>query len=163
MRALKNDPRVEAVILNKKLSLDKPIQSKQEVKVDESQFTYGLQLMNVPEAWKLGVKGKGVRVGIIDSGIDENHPELQGKVLLSKDFTKDGHTHDRNGHGTHVAGTIAGGNKSGPHIGVAPDAKLIIAKVFNDKGSTDMATLLAAMGWFKPIWPFKKLFDLTET
>lgn len=147
LRKLKDDPRIEAIIENERIFLGKPLKTRGKVKTKENELTYGLQLIRASEAWSRGVEGENVVVGIIDSGIDHEHPDLQGKILLHRDFTKDGHTNDRNGHGTHVAGTIAGGNSSGTQIGVAPKAKLIIAKVFDDKGSTSMATLLKAMEW----------------
>ena len=146
LRALKKRGDIEAIIANKPIQLAKPMIGPK-VKMDETKFTYGLQLLHVPEAWQLGIKGAGTIVGIIDSGIDHHHPDLQGRVFEEKDFTKDGTTEDKLGHGTHVAGTIAGGNASGIQIGISPKSKLVIAKVFGKTGSTDMATLLKAMQW----------------
>lgn len=147
LNKIKDDPRIEAIILNQVIELETPMRGVRPVTADERKLTYGLQLVGAEKAWNLGVTGAGVRVGIIDSGIDAEHPDLKGKIVLSRDFTKDGHTNDRNGHGTHVAGTIAGGDSSGTQIGVAPGAELLIAKVFDNRGSTDMATLLRAMEW----------------
>jgi subtilisin family serine protease len=147
LRQLKNDSRIEAIIENEKIYLGEPLKTKGRLTKKETRLTYGLELIKAPEAWSRGLEGENVVVGIIDSGIDHSHPDLEGKIILHQDFTKDGHTNDRNGHGTHVAGTIAGGNASGTQIGVAPKAKLMIAKVFDDRGSTSMATLLKAMEW----------------
>lgn len=138
----------QAVVSDRVITLDKPVD---EVYVRGSEeaatYTYGLKMMRAPQAWSMGYDGEGSVVGVIDSGIAFEHPDLQDRVLAHRDFTRDGFTNDRNGHGTHVAGTIAGGNASGTHIGVAPKAKLIIAKVFDNRGSTTLSVLLRAMEW----------------
>jgi subtilisin family serine protease len=114
-------------------------------------FTYGLQKLNVPEMRLKfpALDGAGIRVGILDTGIDANHPDLAGKVENFKDFTPSQNPKptDGHGHGTHVAGTIAGGATSGTSIGVAPKASLIIGKVFDDQGSATDEALLLAMQW----------------
>lgn len=147
VRQLAQKDSVERITVDREMSLEKPIPGRLDVKTNESEYTYGLQLINAPEVWNSGYTGEGVVVGIIDSGIDHDHPDLAGKVLHHKDFTNDASTDDRNGHGTHVAGTIAGGSASGRHIGVAPDVDLVIAKVFDDRGSTSLSILLEAMEW----------------
>ena len=90
--------------------------------------------------------GKDIVVGIIDSGVNPNHPELQGAMLNDgfKDFVDTSNTvpKDSTGHGTHVAGTILGRT-----IGVAKDAKFIVARVFNDSGEASDKGLLAAGEW----------------
>lgn len=113
------------------------------------EFTYGLSKIGVPEAWKrFGFKGRGVRVGIIDTGCDATHPDLRGKVVAFRDFVNDRkESYDDNGHGTHCAGTIAGGETSGTAIGVAPEAELVIAKGLSGSGSGSNSGLLAAMEW----------------
>lgn len=146
LRKLKKNKKIEAILFNHPVLLDAPIRGKKDP-ADKKEFTYGLEMVNAAQAWKLGFHGEGVRVGILDSGIDHEHPDLLNRVVAEKDFTKDGHTGDRNGHGTHVAGTIAGGNETGTAIGVAPEAELVIAKIFDDRGSSSLATILRAMEW----------------
>ena len=67
--------------------------------------------------------GQNVRVAVIDTGIDDSHPAIQGQVVAGEDYVGDGNTYDEDGHGTHVAATIVSDNDT--HTGVAPDAKLI--------------------------------------
>lgn len=114
-------------------------------------FTYGLQKINVPGLRQKypDLTGKGVKVGILDTGIDPRHPDLSGKLLQFKDFTSaqskdpsDGH-----GHGTHVAGTIAGSGTSGTSIGIAPQASLIIGKIFDSRGGSTDEQIVAGMQW----------------
>lgn len=116
---------------------------------DDADFTWGLRRMHVPEIRALwGLTGKGVRVGHLDTGVAAEHPDLRGKVLLWKDFTaaKSPRPYDPEGHGTHTAATIVGGNASGRHIGMAPDARLISARIFSADGA-DPEEILAAMQW----------------
>lgn len=98
-------------------------------------------------------RGQGVRVGILDTGIDANHPDIKGKVVAFAEFDPDGKQvrnakpHDSDQHGTHCAGSIVGGNASGQWIGVAPEAKLAVALVLNGAiGGTD-AQVLAGIDW----------------
>lgn len=107
---------------------------------------WSVEKVNAPKVWsEYGLDGSGVVVGIIDSGIYEAHPALKGKVLKWKDFSpaqKD-EPYDEQGHGTHVAGSIVGGNG----VGVAPGARLIVAKVFDKTGNAMDSWVLAAMQW----------------
>jgi subtilisin family serine protease len=95
--------------------------------------------------------GTGVRVAVIDSGIDYNHPDLRGRVnlSLSRNFTDEGaaaDVTDESGHGTHVAGIIGGnGNK---YLGVAPGVEFIACKVFNSRGTTTSElAVISAVRW----------------
>lgn len=116
----------------------------------EEAYTYGLNKINLPglKAKAPSINGLGVRVGILDTGIDASHPDLKDRVLMFKDFINGKSSpYDDNEHGTHVAGTISGGNASGTTIGIAPAVKLIIGKVFSSSGSASEADLLRAMQW----------------
>ena len=114
-------------------------------------FTYGLQKIRIPELLNIHpeLTGIGVTVGIIDTGIDANHPDLRGKVKTFRDFTNPSNKNpkDDHGHGSHVAGTIAGGDASGNANGVAPEAQLIIAKTFTSSGSSVDENLLKSLQW----------------
>ncbi|MEV5386321.1 S8 family peptidase [Streptomyces sp. NPDC052721] len=105
--------------------------------------------IGAPTAWAAGYQGDGVKVAVIDTGVDQTHPDLAGVEVAEKDFSGSGSPLDRVGHGTHVASTIAGsGAKSaGKYKGVAPKAKILDAKVFDDAGMTSDSSVIAAMQW----------------
>jgi len=93
-----------------------------------------------------GVDGSGVRVVVIDTGIDTTHPFFEGRIVYQYDFAdNDNQATDRNGHGTHVAGVIAGADSM--FGGVAQGAELIVLKVFGDDGSGSFRNLERALQW----------------
>jgi len=99
--------------------------------------------LHVPPVWAAGFRGAGIRVAIIDTGVDLAHPDVRERVAAHADFTGVGDLDDV-GHGTHVAGIIAGGGAV--YRGVAPEASLIIAKALSANGGTEDA-VLAALSW----------------
>jgi subtilisin family serine protease len=90
--------------------------------------------------------GEGIRVAVIDSGIDHTHPALRGKVVAFKDFTSEGRG-DFSGHGTHCAGIIGGGVKGDADLGVAPGVRFLDGKVFNHSGKGETLPIAAAIRW----------------
>lgn len=115
----------------------------------ENAFTYGLEKIGIPELRQAhpDLIGTGVRVGVIDTGMDASHPDLKGKVAAFADFTDSSkkEPYDDNGHGTHVGGTIAGGNASGTEIGIAPGVKFVVAKFLTGSGSGTFEGAIKAM------------------
>lgn len=100
--------------------------------------------------WNLGYDGTGIVVAVIDTGIDANHPDLQGKVIAWYDAVNGKTTpYDDNGHGTHVAGIVAGTGaaSNGQYIGVAPGAKLVGVKVLAADGSGSISDIIAGVDW----------------
>ena len=97
-------------------------------------------------ALESGYSGTGVRVAVLDTGIDASHEAFRGLRVTQRDFTGEGDG-DRIGHGTHCAGIIAGRDVNGYRYGVAPGVdELLVAKVVGaDGGSTD--ALMKAMLW----------------
>ena len=98
----------------------------------------GVELIQAPAIWK-ETKGKGITVAILDTGCDSTHPDLQEQIIGGRNFTDDDGSNpdiflDYNGHGTHVAGTIAAQKNDKGVVGVAPEASLLIIKVLNKKG-----------------------------
>lgn len=102
-------------------------------------------MVGAPAAWAQGLTGSGVRVAVLDTGLDVDHPDLAGAITETADFTGgagDG-TVDRIGHGTHVASVIAGSGaaSAGRYRGMAPDARLYGATVCTAAGCTESAIL----------------------
>jgi len=94
---------------------------------------YGVSKIEAPAAWKLGFRGRGVKVGIFDSGIDLQHPDL--RVAGGVDLIGDGNGFDDcNGHGTHVAGIVGALDNGKGTVGVAPDASLYAMRFFDCVG-----------------------------
>lgn len=114
-------------------------------------YTYGLDKIGMSELKSKhpSLNGAGVRVGILDTGIDASHPDLLGKLAVYKNFSpaKNPDPEDGFGHGTHVAGTIVGGNASGRSIGVAPGAQLVVGRIFDTDGESTIELILQAMQW----------------
>ncbi|MGV9314339.1 S8 family peptidase [Streptomyces sp. NPDC003691] len=116
--------------------------------VRTSTLDTGTVRIGAPKAWQAGYDGKGVVVAVLDTGVDETHPDLVNQVIGSANFTSSPDAEDRIGHGTHIASTIAGtGAKSGgTYKGVAPGAKILNGKVLGDYGSLESGTI-AAVDW----------------
>ena len=89
-----------------------------------------------------GVNGSGVTVAVLDTGVDADHPDLADAVVDQADFSGDG-IGDSNGHGTHVAGTIAGDGTVDENVtGVAPGADIMDVKVLGDDGGGDLSDII---------------------
>ncbi|MBD2494436.1 S8 family serine peptidase [Nostoc sp. FACHB-280] len=121
-------------------------------------LNWGADLIKAPEVWAKGYTGAGITVAVVDSGVDRNHRDLNSNIWKNtkeiagnnKDDDGNGYiddvygwnfvsnnnnTLDKNGHGTHVAGTIAGVNNSFGVTGIAYNAKIMPVKVLSDNGS----------------------------
>lgn len=128
---LKNDPTVETVEKNHTAHALQTV-------------PYGIPQVKADQAHTAGVRGQGVKVAVLDTGIDYNHEDLNvrgGASFVGGDYI------DRNGHGTHVAGTIAALDNSIGVIGVAPDAELYAVKVLNDLGSGSYSGIAQGIEW----------------
>jgi major intracellular serine protease len=85
----------------------------------------------IKDSWKY-TKGQGVKVAILDTGVDYNHPDLRNAIVKEIDITPDRDPMDHFGHGTHVAGIIGARGKM---TGVAPECEIYSIKVLNDEGT----------------------------
>ncbi|MFJ9124528.1 S8 family serine peptidase [Streptomyces sp. NPDC102340] len=103
------------------------------------------------DAWRKGFDGKGVKVAVLDTGADLDHPDLAGQVEESKSFVAGQDVDDGNGHGTHTASTIAGTGAAsdGKEKGAAPGARLLVGKVLSDAGTGQDSDSIAGMEWAK--------------
>ena len=109
---------------------------------------YGDDIINAPQMWDQGYDGSGVKISILDSGVDDTHPDLAGRVVAEEDFTDDVTTDDLNGHGTHCAGIAAGGYNAGANVtGVALGASLMNAKVLNQSGFARPSWVISGIEW----------------
>ncbi|MFF2876374.1 S8 family serine peptidase [Gottfriedia sp. NPDC057991] len=105
--------------------------------------------IGAPAAWEAGYTGKGATIAVLDTGIDSNHPDLADRIIEKKDFTGTStEVKDDVGHGTHVAGIIAGTGAAsdGKYRGVAPDTNLLIGKVCTPSGCEESA-IVGGMEW----------------
>jgi hypothetical protein len=148
-------PEVEAVFPNFNVSLIDPVRPKNDGRTDPGPTAgpeWNLSRIGAPEVWgDFSVDGTGAQVAVLDTGIDPNHPDLVGKVgaFVEVDYmgkVKTATPKDTQGHGTHVAGTIAGGGAGGTSIGVAPGAELMGAIVLPG-GSGTFAQVIGGMQW----------------
>ncbi|CAM5418917.1 Peptidase S8 OS=Streptomyces alboniger OX=132473 GN=CP975_22155 PE=3 SV=1 [Streptomyces alboniger] len=117
--------------------------------VREASLDKSVKQIGADKAWAAGYDGKGVKIAVLDTGVDATHPDLKDQVVAAKNFSTSADAEDRYGHGTHVASTAAGtGAKSGGKFkGVAPAAKLLNGKVLGDDGFGEDSGIIAAMDW----------------
>ncbi len=102
----------------------------------------GVKRVGLPRS---GSDGDGVTVAVLDTGVDSSHPDLS--VLTQKFDAYGGSCLDVEGHGTHVAGTIAALDNATGVLGVAPKAKIACAKVLNDQGSGSDSSIILGLQW----------------
>ena len=147
---------IQGIYRNRSLRIPRVVEAKNlPLNVLENKASsWGVHAIGALAAWgAYGWSGEGVRVGLLDTGVDATHPDLAGKVDAWEEFDALGNPvpgstpHDSDRHGTHCAGTIVGGDTSGRWIGVAPEARLAAALVLDgEKGGTD-AQVLAGIDW----------------
>jgi serine protease AprX len=105
------------------------------------------------ELWSQGITGRDVTVALIDTGVYAAHPDLAGRVIHCEDFSHEAgteaHCADTFGHGTFMAGLIAGNGASsgGTYMGSAPEANIVSVKLAGFDGSTDVSNVLAGIQW----------------
>jgi subtilisin family serine protease len=134
IEALSRDPAVETIWE------DLPVHTCLDVSVPHIQ---------APAVWQAGYRGRGVKIAIVDTGLDPRHPDFAGRIAASKSFVEGSDFADDNGHGTHVTGIAAGSGaaSAGRYTGVAPEASLYVAKVLNASGGGYMSDVMAGVEW----------------
>jgi subtilisin family serine protease len=137
---LMRDPEVQSLTPVMPVQLIKPT----DISAAASTRSWGVDAINAAGSTYTGA---GVKVAIIDSGIDVAHPAFNGVNLVVRDFTGTG-DHDVNGHGTHCAGTFFGRDVAGARIGVATGIETaFVAKVLDGQGAGTTAAVFSAIEW----------------
>jgi subtilisin family serine protease len=118
-------------------------------RVSTGDRAWSVEYVGADDVQERGITGEGVNVSVVDTGIEDDHPALDGQVVYWKDYVNTSNTEpiDPEGHGTHVAGTIAGRQDAAKAVGVAPGANLFGARVFNNDGSGQLSDALSAFEW----------------
>lgn len=112
---------------------------------DTDEFTWGLQAIGMELS---AYTGEGIRVAVLDTGMDLEHPDFAGRMVTSKSFVTGESAQDGHGHGTHCIGSSLGNvAESGRRYGVAPGAEIYAGKVLGNEGSGSDAGILAGINW----------------
>jgi len=115
----------------------------------KSHQNYGWELkkFHIPDIW-VKSKGNGVKIAVIDTGCDIEHEDLQSNLLPGMNFVnKKEPPIDKNGHGTHVSGTIAASNNATGMVGVSPESKIIPVKCLGDDGMGSIENIINGIYW----------------
>lgn len=117
---------------------------------------WGITRIDAPKSWTTS-RGTGVKVSVIDTGIDKTHPDLVDNIAGGVNFVKSGRGarttvdpnawNDDHGHGTHVSGTVAATDNTIGVVGVAPQARLYGVKVLNSAGSGYTSDIISGIEW----------------
>ena len=142
---LKKNPRVSSVEPDAPLELfDHPTESYGA----EYDAAWGVEHYGADDVHATGNTGAGINVAVIDSGVDYNHPDLDGPYVDGIDlFNNDPNPMDDNGHGTHVSGIIAAELNGQGVVGAAPGVNLYAVKVVDANGNGDYSNLIAGLNW----------------
>lgn len=116
------------------------------VDIKKEVMSYGVKMTGAQYEWR-ETKGKGIKVGIVDTGIDINHEDIEVKSFIN--FTNDNRedVEDEAGHGTHVAGIVGARMNGKGVVGVAPECELYIAKAFDGQGRGDKKSVVKSLEW----------------
>jgi subtilisin family serine protease len=114
--------------------------------LNEAAFTWGLQ---ATRAQLSSFTGKGIRVAVLDTGFDLNHPDFLSRPKVTSSFVPGQTVQDGHGHGTHCMGTACGPKAPGikPRYGIAYEASMFIGKVLSNQGSGTDGWILAGINW----------------
>ena len=113
---------------------------------DDDAFTWGLRATGADAT---RATGRVIRVAVLDTGLDLEHPDFDGRSITAQSFVTGSPAQDRQGHGTHTAGTACGSAApaQGRRYGVAAEAEIFAGKVLDDGGSGTDAGILAGIEW----------------
>ncbi|MFI5226148.1 MAG: S8 family serine peptidase, partial [Candidatus Limnocylindrales bacterium] len=140
--ALKKNPFIRTIVPNGKIAIaTDPIQTG----VSRIRANH----LGGDSAFAAGFTGQGVKVAVLDTGVDLTHPDLVPNldIALGKNCITTGPPQDGHGHGTHVAGIIAAADNGVGVIGVAPKATIVPIKVLDDTGNGEWSNLICAVDY----------------
>lgn len=149
IEALKNNPQVEVV------ELDYAVQALEYSAENELGNSWGADHINADAALASMYSGEGVKVAVLDSGVNFNHFDLRDNFDLAAnelgyDFVSDDFfPEDVYGHGTHVAGILAAASNGFGVVGVAPNAQIVALKVLDDNGEGTASRIIEALQWIQ--------------
>ena len=149
IEALKNNPQVEVV------ELDYTVQALEYSSENELGNSWGADHINADAALAAGYSGEGVKVAVLDSGVNFNHFDLRDNFdssanELGYDFVSDDFfPEDVYGHGTHVAGILAAASNGFGVVGVAPNAQIVALRVLDDNGEGTASRIIEALQWIQ--------------
>ncbi|MEA2115914.1 MAG: S8 family serine peptidase [Thermodesulfobacteriota bacterium] len=134
------------------IQLDDTLSQPQPALAGEAVPEWNLNLIKAPLLWEMGITGSGVVVASMDTGVDVQHPDLATSYRGGGNSWFDPHgehstPYDRHGHGTQTMGIMVGGSNGGTAIGVAPDAKWIAVKMFDDSGQAPYSVIHLGFQW----------------
>jgi bacillopeptidase F len=146
IEALARHPSVERVRLDETVAAPDPAAS------TTAGTEWNLGLIGAPDLWAMGHTGAGVIVATMDTGVDAAHPDLSAQWRGGSNswFDPSGQhatPYDRSGHGTQTMGLLVGGSAGGTAIGVAPDARWIAVKIFDDAGKATLSGIHQGFQW----------------
>jgi subtilisin len=123
-----------------------PIFEAAPVDVDETEATWGLQATKVIDSAR---SGSGIKVAVLDTGLDLEHPDFEGRAITTRSFVEGEEVQDGHGHGTHCIGTALGPQapEVKPRYGIAYEAEILAGKVLSNAGSGGDAGILAGIEW----------------
>jgi subtilisin family serine protease len=116
------------------------------LKIASQNIPWGVRKIEAPDVWKR-CQGEGIKVGIIDTGIDLGHPDLKDNIKEAYSVVDGASADDDNGHGTHVAGIIAALDNDIGVVGVAPKAEIYSVKAFDKMGRGSVSDIIDALQW----------------
>ena len=146
VQALASRPEVQSVSPDETITAPPPVAA-------ASGAESNVSLVNAPALWDLGDRGQGIVVANMDSGVDVGHPDLASRWRGGSNSWYDPNGEhsatptDVSGHGTATMGVMVGGDAGGTSIGIAPDARWIAVKIFNDHGSATTTRIHQGFQW----------------
>lgn len=150
LEQLKNNPDVvsveeDQIIPQPHYRFFKRAKQLENVRAKSMELTWGVKAIAADKAWS-STRGNGARVLVLDTGVDESHPDLVNRFEKGKSFMGGSSYADDVGHGTHTSGTVVADGMGSGLLGVAPEARFLMAKVCSGSGCSS-AGIVQGVDW----------------